>query len=392
MPNKDEMQKVLDSLESYLKSVDNFQRGKKTSVDADSLDQLEKDVLLDPSKTKKSEVNPEHKSKSFSQFIMSIENVSFEEDVIPYTLITKLIYKETKYNRELFDMLEDTLISDWSNYQKGKNEISPETTRKFLKIKEHIGLSIIQRYHISDRLKEQLEETQEKLKEMDGKYKNMSESLDLVEEQAQEKADKIVVQFIAILGIFAAIMMGAIGSFQGFTSIFSNAENIPIGKTLIISAAGASGVSLILFLLLHAISKLTSFPLSNCDCKKRRKNRTALGLVAASIRSSLFGEDTDPECTCSLFNKYPTIFIANYLFYYIAVTGFVFMYFKFKNYFEMTQWKHWIVIVGFYLLVTIILIMAHRYVIDKDSDEKSLYKFVKDIKRTPSYIKGAFKN
>lgn len=395
MPNKSEMQKVLDSLESYLKSVDEFQRGKKTNSASDSLDQLEKDISFDNSKTKKTEVNPEHKSKSFSQFIMSIENVDFEEDVVPYTLITKLIYKETKYNRELFDMLADTLMSDWTNYKKDKSKVSPETSRKFLKIKEHIGLSIIQRNHISDRLSDQLEETQNKLKDMDGKFKNLSKSLDLVEQQAQEKADKLVVQFITILGIFAAIMMGTIGSFQSFASIFSNAENIPIGKTLIISAAGASGVSLILFLLLHAISKLTSFPLSNCDCQKRKKGKqSAIGLVAASFRKSILGEDSEsePKCTCSLFNKYPTIFIVNYLFYYIAVTGFIFMYFNFNAYFGMTPWKHWIVVIGFYLFVTAILIMVHRYLINKDSNEKSLYKFIKDVKRTPSYIQGAFKD
>src|SRR5690625_583085 len=115
-------------------------------------------------------------------------------------------------------------------------------------------------------------------------------------------------------------MINNMGSFQSFTSIFSNAENIPIGKTLLISAAGASGVSLILFLLLHAISKLTSFTLSNCDCRNRKKKyKGAIGLVTASLRNSLFGEESEPECTCSLFNKYPTIFIINYLFYYIAV-------------------------------------------------------------------------
>lgn len=366
MSNQKEVTEVLEALEEYLKSVDQFQAGKKTIVEADSLNKLEADIQSDNTDSK---VNPEHKSKSFRNLIKVIEKVTFIEDVVPYTEITKLIYKQTKYNRELFDMLSDTLRTDWDNYCDGQKSKQVEaddkqldTARKFLKIKEHIGLSVIQRNHISDRLSEQLKHTEKRLKETDSKFKELSGELELVEKKSHEKADKLVVQFITILGIFAAIMMGAFGSFQGFTNIFANAQDVPLGKILLISAAGASGVSLILFLLLHSISKLTSFTLSNCDCNKREKR--GLDIIQDTIRS-IFEGDSELECTCSLFNKYPTIFIINYLFYYIAVTGFIFMYFNFMDYFGMNILYHIIVTLTIYTLATIALIIAHKSVINK---------------------------
>lgn len=368
MNNQEELTKLLVALEEYLKSVDEFQAGKKTKSETDSLDKLDIDMRKDKVNKK---INPNHKSKSFKKLITVIEQITFIEGVVPYTEITKLIYRETKYNRELLDIIKDTLRSDWESYCKGCNITLEEsddeqldTIRKFLKIKEHIGLSVIQRNHISDRLSEQLKQTEKKLKETDYSFKKLSEELEVVEQSAHEKADKLVVQFITILGIFAAIMMGAIGSFQGFTSIFSNAEKIPIGKTLIISAAGASGISLILFLLLHSISKLTSFPLSNCDCQKRKTRGFGIGLISETVRK-MFDSDSEPKCTCSLFNKYPTIFIINYLFYYVGVTGFTFMYFNFWDYFQMNVLYHILVTVIIYIISTLILIIIHKFLINR---------------------------
>lgn len=389
MTNKGDMEKVLVSLKGYLQSIELYQSGEKTKIDSDNLEKLEQDMESEAA-TKPKTNESEYKSDSFEKFVESIEKIEFTEGVVPYTAFSKLIYTEAQDKRELLDMLEDTMASDWNNYRYGNVEVSNETTRKFLKIKEHIGLSVFQRNHISDRLSEQLEDTQNKLKETDERFAELSKSLDIVDQKAHEKADKLVVQFITILGIFAAIMMSAIGSFQGFTSIFSNAENIPIGKTLIISAIGASGVSVILFTLLHSISKLTSFTLSNCDCKD--KKRGALNSIREAVRTQLFGGSTEIKCTCSLFNKYPTIFIVNYLFYYIAYTGFIFMYFNFSGYFGQNHLKLIMAVILLYFLATAILIIFHRYLFDKASNDKSVHKFITDMKKTPGYFKDAFKS
>lgn len=65
----------------------------------------------------------------------------------------------------------------------------------------------------------------------------------------------MITNFITILGIFAAILMGAFGSIQAFSSLFDNAVFLDLGKLLIISSVGASSVVLILFFLLNGIAE-----------------------------------------------------------------------------------------------------------------------------------------
>ena len=326
-------------------------------------------------------------SIEFNNLMESLNEVGIPLDVIPYSEITRLIYDDMLDKKELLDSIDGNLMQDFESYQR-QHDPSKEVTRIFMKITEHVSLSIIQRNHISDSLSNRIGKISESARKTEMSVTDINTELKeaiISAENAHEKADKLIVQFIAILGIFAAIMMGTMGSFQSFTSIFSNAENIPIGKTLSISAAGASGVSLILFLLLHAISKLTSFSISNCDCSNKR-----IGSISASLRLRAFGGSLKSKCTCSLFNKYPTIFIVNYLFYYIAFTGFIFMYFNFYNYFNMKFWLHPLIIGGFYFIATIILVFVHRYIIDKRSDEGLLNKFIKDIRKTPKYFKDSY--
>lgn len=387
MLNESNMDFVLKKFKKYISSIEEFQSGNKLGEQSDNLNLLDEDLKSNGNLKELSKVNPDHISDNFKDFIEAISKVELVEGVIPYSNFTHTIYKETQYNRELYDTLGDTMKADWIAYVNSASYVSPETTRIFLKIKEHVALSIIQTNHINDTMKEQLVETRNKLNKTEQELEDLTVEIKKVENESKEKADKIVVNFITILGIFAAIMMGTIGSFQSFTSIFSNAEKIPLGKILLISSAGASGVSLILFLLLHAISKLTSFSISNCECSNKR--RGALTSVGESIRLSMFGGTTKPKCTCSMFDKYPTIFIVNYLFYYIAFTGFVFMYFSFYNYFNMNLGFHLLVIGSFYFIATIILLFVHRYIIDKHPDKNFLNKFIKDLRKIAKYIKGS---
>ncbi len=362
MPNQQEMDEVLETFKEYLISIENFQAGGKVNIPSDSLENLESQLYSEQSHEERSSVNPDHESESFAKLIDSIKLVNLEEGVIPYTTLTKLIYKETQYNRELYDTLGDTMKSDWEAYRKSQSDIPSETKRIFLKIKEHIGLSIIQRNHINDGLNDQLSFTQKKLNETNKNFDELSKALAEVEKEAHEKADKLVVHFITILGIFAAIMMGAFGSFQGFTSIFSNAEKIPIGKVLMISSAGASGVTLILFLLLYSISKLTEFKLSNCKCSNKRRG---LGSIKLALLQFTGDESNINKCTCPMFEKYPAIFIINYFLYFVAVTGFVFMYFNYKDYFNDMFWKQLAVIALFYISASVLLLAVHKLLISK---------------------------
>src|SRR5690606_29071445 len=62
--------------------------------------------------------------------------------------------------------------------------------------------------------------------------------------------------FISILGIFAAIMMAAYGSIQGFTALYSNESNYNLTTIILISSFGLFALLSVIYLLLYSISRL----------------------------------------------------------------------------------------------------------------------------------------
>lgn len=90
-------------------------------------------------------------------------------------------------------------------------------------------------------------------------YENLKDDmnyLDLRVDEATERYDNMMSNFISILGIFAAIMMATFGAIQGFTAIYSNENNYSLAKILIISSFGLFALVSILYLLLYSISKI----------------------------------------------------------------------------------------------------------------------------------------
>lgn len=373
------MDAVIKSLRGYINSIDKFYTGEKTNVSSDDLTQLNDDLKSENDKIESS-FNPEYQSESFSKIIDSLSNLELENEVMPYTEVTKLVYSETQHNTELYDFLKDEMEFDWKNYKKNHElaEIKVTTQKYFLKIKEHVGLSIAQKNHINDRLNTRLNETINSLDEANRQIEDLSSKVNEVEEEAKKKSDQIVMNFITILGIFAAVMMGAFGAFQGFTSMLSSAKSVPIGNILLISSVGAIILSLILFLLMYSISKLTSIKFSNCNCQNKNKG------VLSRVRASLLGVDESeykPKCDCSIFEKYPAITLINYIFYYIAITGVLLKYFYYRNYFDDNIGIQLLYTVAMYVLLSFVLAFIHRYVITKKTNDSFFKNIKKDLKK-----------
>ena len=194
--------------------------------------------------------------RKFKDFMNVIENIDFRHGIIPYDKITECVFEETP--EEMLYSLTSDLHSRGSNHFSvlGYDETNPEKEKIFYKILRHIDLALIQKHRFATI----------KLKEME-KLKQDYESLNKQYEELKENADKqyrsMLTQFISILGIFSAIMMGAFGAIQSFANLFNNAKDISMGKILIISSIGASSVILILFFLLNGIAKLTDRSLAN---------------------------------------------------------------------------------------------------------------------------------
>lgn len=213
----------------------------------------------------------------FDQFMEVLENTTFMHYIIPYDLITKCVFENTpeedldeftkdlhsrgityfsekkdEKNKEL-ETVEDKIELPSSN---GRDEMDPE--KMYYKILRHIDLALVQKYTLMRMQMKEIEALRREQQQLINRY-------DQLKEEAETQNRSILTQFITILGIFAAIMMGAFGAIQGFASLFAMAHDLTIGKILIISSIGASSVILILFFLLNGIAKLTERSLSSTN-------------------------------------------------------------------------------------------------------------------------------
>lgn len=81
--------------------------------------------------------------------------------------------------------------------------------------------------------------------------------------EASNKYDNMISNFISILGIFAAIMMSSFGVIQGFTAIYTNENNFGLSEIFIISSFVLFALLSVIYLLFYSIAKLTGRELSN---------------------------------------------------------------------------------------------------------------------------------
>lgn len=205
-----------------------------------------------------------------------------------YSDISKVVYK---FNDDRIDILRINL-SKLKEVAKEKNE--NEIANKIDKLIDHADLSEYQRKLIEDVSKEtkvlmegyhsvliatkeeladaqrELEETKEELtsaqkeleetkreldttkKELDKRYVEAEEE---IEDLHKDKAN-IYTQFVTILGIFTAIILGAIGSLELIGSVFTRINEVSTGKLLVFSSLTSLAVIIMLFLLMQWINKI----------------------------------------------------------------------------------------------------------------------------------------
>ena len=219
------------------------------------------------------------------EFIDTISNTKFDNKLIPYDKITEFVFIETPeelyfefttrlktYGKQYFQRLSEVSATVTSGETETETETetnldSEQTSinasdceKDFYRIVRHIDLALIQITKFASTKIEHLQSEYDNLKDQ---YLQLNTQLTNLKNEAELQYKNMLTQFISILGIFAAILMGAFGAIQGFSNIFANANEIPLGKLLIISSIGASSVLLILFFLLNGIAKLTDRSLSS---------------------------------------------------------------------------------------------------------------------------------
>lgn len=210
--------------------------------------------------TEGNQSNTRKLNKKFDQFMEALEETTFVHHIIPYDKITKCVFENTPVE-DLDEFTKDlhsrgNLYFSTKEETGGKSVPSADTKeelnseRMYYKILRHIDLALVQKYTLMSMQMKEIEALRREQQQLINRY-------DQLKHEAETQNRNMLTQFITILGIFAAIMMGAFGTIQGFASLFANAQYLSMGKILIISSIGASSVILILFFLLNGIAKLT---------------------------------------------------------------------------------------------------------------------------------------
>lgn len=232
------------------------------------------------------------KVNEYFEFFLEKLN-SFDIEMLPYSSASRFIYQLPEDDEEYF--FNDLVGLAEKYFEKYKDE---NLYIKFTKFYEHLDLASSQKAFLYIEQQQQLSQLVEKMnqvREIVKSYDEKKESLEAgikefetvktkfeelstnVEqfnpkikkyglelqefekkfEKVEQSTEQITVTLISILGIFAAILLGAYGAIQGFSNIFANAADMNTGKILILSSIGGSAVLLILFFLLSSIAKMT---------------------------------------------------------------------------------------------------------------------------------------
>lgn len=201
--------------------------------------------------------------------------VKREEIASPYDYITEYVFDHGLTNPDeatiMFDYLRDLYIE-----HDGEKGDYADTTLK--SIARHIRLAIIQQNYIA----KQTEEAMRLNKILRNKLVHQSESLRENESSRKElekklndmKMDKssIYTDFIAILGIFSALIFGLFGGFSAFSSLLQAiSTDTKISRAVLLGSLLLIGLLILIFLLLNGIANLADRNIKSC-CSNQKCN------------------------------------------------------------------------------------------------------------------------
>jgi len=215
----------------------------------------------------------EDKEKAFD-LIKSMKN--FDLEFLPYAAITEVVYRQHIQNMKSKDDMAqerlDIFLTYYSrNLKKFKNE---KDCQKCIETPQKECDECVRAYKVALKIYEHLELAQQQLDSLFSTHEQkISEIEDAISEvknlqqQNQALASRLenlesdmkasTSSYISILGIFAAILLGAFGAMQGFTSLFNNIHKTTIGNLVIISGLSGLVVVSILYILIFSLAKLT---------------------------------------------------------------------------------------------------------------------------------------
>ncbi|HGF7665416.1 TPA: BppU family phage baseplate upper protein, partial [Enterococcus faecium] len=204
-----------------------------------------------------------------SYIVFLLKKINERDSPSPYDLLTTYIFENDIDNAEeliaLFDFSEEIFKNNVESYNDYGN-----VEHFFDSIRRHVNLAVIQQKHIVASSKEALkisEEAEKNINQTEEKIKKLEKNLNKAEqtiENMEKIKGSIYTEFIAILGIFSALIFGLFGGFDGLSkAIVSLSSKWSMGKVLTISSGIMLCLTLLIFALLQWVARITGRKLTS---------------------------------------------------------------------------------------------------------------------------------
>ncbi|WAO22022.1 hypothetical protein [Paenilisteria newyorkensis] len=255
--------------------------------------QIITEIVTNPLLNKEETIN-----EATNSFILSYDEVGLPYDIISQVIFEKNINSES--DMELIEM-NLSLIKKELEKRCEQGEIPEVDSPRYMKISDkltrHFSLAIAQRKFIEksvEKSEETIQQLENEINELTDLLSDKHKELENMEITLQEMVEKnkeyvkntddalqnikntkgqIYTEFVAILGIFSALIFTLFGGFKTLSESVSALQNgkIPLTNTLIMTSIVLGGLSLLIFSLMQGVAKLSGRNLRTCGCEDRSK-------------------------------------------------------------------------------------------------------------------------
>ncbi|MGW6384967.1 hypothetical protein [Peribacillus butanolivorans] len=191
-------------------------------------------------------------SEKVEMWVGVFENYFLTNNILVYNDLTEAIFNGTIENLEIIQ-------ENWSRIMEFHTQwnlaLDSNLNEKFKKVQDHILLAITQRKFILDNIEVLKTELNQKTEEL----QSLTQELEVAKKTVDNLKDiktRIYTEFVSILGIFTAVVLGAFGSLQVIGSVFNHIKDVSTGKLLVFSSLTSIGVLILLFLLMRWINQI----------------------------------------------------------------------------------------------------------------------------------------
>lgn len=186
---------------------------------------------------------------------------------VPYHFITMWVYNSS----ESYEERNEFLLANLDYIKNSAEPLNLVYVEKFnKKVMDHYLIVKEQKKYLDENIhningeievfKDDISRTIEKVDAI--KIEN-----ETVNKEMKDTKDKLYSEFVAILGIFSALMFGLFGGFEGLAaSITTLATGFDIGKTIMVSSAVFLAITAFVYALVQWIGKIIRKPLNSCGC------------------------------------------------------------------------------------------------------------------------------